>query len=274
MTYVRKNVNKSAVPGAGAATPKDPNVAIFKAQDIISMPVRNGAGVLAEGTFIMKPGFAPIYIYMTGVNQNFGYETEGEVDKEQILQSFVGQHPGDTLDVHEFVQNHLGEDLIIVIGSCNDQYKRILGSKCAPLRLKNNFTSNNEGNTSEMTFEPTQATRFVPAWWIGNVPYAQPFTVPAETIDALKANGYQYQLGPFAVTDDLEIASIDLEHGDRLTLLGGGGEAPATLTEGTAGVAEVLLKDGTVWTALAGATITLEVFEADSDTYLIERDRT
>lgn len=274
MGYIRKNVDKSAVPGAGAATAKDPNVAIFRAQDIVSMPVRNGAGVLAEGDFIMKSGKTPIYVYMTGVNQNFGYETEGEVDKEQIMQRFTGQYPGDTLDLHEFIQNHLGEDLIIVIGSCNDTYKRILGSKCAPLRLKNNFTSNNEGNTSEMTFEPTQATRFVPAFWQGNIPYATPFAVPAESIAMLKANGYQYQLGAFAVTDDIEVGSIDLDHGDRVTILGGGGDAPATLSDGSIDAVTAILKDGTTWTALAGASITLEVFEGDSVTYLIERNRT
>lgn len=271
--YIRKNVNKSAVPGAGAATAKDPNVAIFKTEDIVSMPTRNGAGVLAEGSFVMKPGKFPIYVYMTGVNQNLGYQTEGEVDKEQILTNFVGNHPGDTLDVHEFVQNHLGEDLIIVVGSCNDPYKRILGSKCAPMRLKNNFTSNNEGNTSEMTFEPTQATRFVPAWWQGEIPYSAPFAVPAESIDMLKANGYQYQMGPFAVTDDIEVGSIDLDAGSRVTILGGGGVAPATLSEGTAGAVDVLLKNGTTWTALAGASITLEVYETGGGTVLIERDR-
>lgn len=272
MTYIRKNVDKSSTPGSGAATPKDPNVAIFKRKDILTWPVRDGAGVKALGNFVMKPGAKPIYVYMTGVNQDPGYETDGEVDMEQVMQKFVATHPGDTLDAHEFFQNHLGEDLIVVYGSCSDDSKRIYGTQCSPLRLKNKFSSNKDGNKHEFTFEQIQATRFVPAFYDGVIPYADP-TATDVTVDLTEANGNQYKVEALDVTDGITVASIDLEAGEKVTLIGSGGADPATLSKGAQGQVTVLLKDGLDWTALENATITLSVFVEDAATYLIEESR-
>ena len=270
--YVRKNVDKSSTPGSGAATPKDPNVAIFKREDILTWPVRDGAGVLHVGNFVMKTGKKPIYVYMTGVNQDQGYETEGDVDMEQIAQKFIASHPGDTLDAHEFFQNHLGVDLIVVSGSCSDTSKRIYGTKCSPMRLKNNFKSNKDGNKHEFTFEQIQATRYVSGFYQGTIPYADP-TATDVTVDITVANGNQYKVEALDVTASITATSIDLTAGEKVTFIGSGGTDPATLAKGTQGSVEVLLKDGVTWTALENATITLAVFEDDATTYLIEEAR-
>ena len=270
--YVQKNVNKSAVPGSGAATPKDPNVAILKRADILTWPTRDGAGVKTLGNFVMKPGKKAIYVYMTGVNQAPGYETEGDVDMEQVMQKFNATHPGDTLDAHEFFQNNLGEDLIIVYGSCSDASKRIYGTQCSPMRLKNTFKSDKDGNKHEFAFEQIQATRFVPAFYNGNIPYGAP-TNTGVAVDFTVANGNQYKVASLDVTAAITAGSIDLESGQKVTLIGSGGTGPATLSNGTQGAVEVLLKDGLSWTALENATITLSVFDDGTGTYLIEESR-
>lgn len=273
MTYIRKNVTKGSTPGSGAPSPKDPNVAVYLADDIISMPVRDGAGVKMEGDFVLKAGKTPIAVYMTGVNQDQGFETEGEVDSEQIKQMFTATHPGDSLDAHEFYQNHLGQDLIIVTGDCSTPTKRVFGSSCTPMRMKANFKANNEKTGFEFTFEQIQSSRFVPGRWDGTVAYAAPAETD-ESLDLLVATGYQYKVDELAVTAAITVASIDLPHGSKVTLIGSGGAGPATLSNGSLTGATAVLKDGTQWVALAGATITFEVFDDGTDIFLIERNRT
>ncbi len=277
MSYIRKNVTKGATPGSGAASPKDPNVAVYLAEDIISMPVRDGAGVKMEGDFVLAAGKTPIAVYMTGVNQDQGFETDGDVDAEQIKQMFTATHPGDSLDAHEFYQNHLGMDLVIVTGDCSTPTKRVFGSQCTPMRMKANFKANNEKTGFEFTFEQIQSSRFVPGKWDGVVAYAAP-TATDVTLALLVATGYQYKVEELAVTAAISVTSIDLAHGSKVTLIGSGGAGPATLStgslDGAPATINAILKDGTQWVALAGATITLEVFVESAKTYLIERNRT
>jgi len=268
--YIPKNIDSPSVPGSGAATPKDPNVAIMKREDILSWPVRNANGVLMEGDFTMKSGKTAIYVYMTGVNQAPGYETEGDVDMEGVLQKFLGTHPGDTLDAHEFFQNNLGQDLIVVYGSCSDTSKRVYGTKCSPLRIKNVFKSDKDGNQHTFTFEQIQKTRFVPGFYNGNIPYAAPFATDV-SIDMTKANGEQYKVEALDITAAITASSIDHDHGSIITLVGSGGADPATLSIGTQGSVDVVLT--AQWVALENATISLEVFDDGTTTYLIEKSR-
>lgn len=271
--YQRINVTKGSTPGSGAASPKDPNVAIFLAKDLVAYPQRNASGVVAEGDFVSAPGKAPIYVYMTGVNQDLGFETEGDVDSEQIKPMFTATHPGAQVPAFEFFQNHLGEDIIIVTGGCSAKEKMIWGSKCTPMRMKANFKANNEKTGFEFTFEQVQGSRFVPAIWEGDIAFSQPFDTDV-SLDLTEANGTQYKVEDLAVTAAISVASIDLSHGSKVTLIGSGGAAPATLSNGSLTGATAVLKDGTQWVALAGATITLEVFDDGTNVYLIERTRT
>lgn len=270
--YLDKNVDKSAVPGAGAATPKDPNVAIIKTKDVLTWPVRNNSGVLMVGDFTMKPGKAAIYVYMTGVNQAPTYETDGEVDMEGIMQKFIATHPGDTLEAHEFFQNNLGEDLIVIYGSCSDDGKRVYGTKCSPMRLKNTFKSDKDGNQHSFSFEQIQKTRFVPGFYNGNIPFSAP-NATSVSIAFVAANAsQQYKVEALAVTAPIVVTSIDLVHGDIVTLIGSGGVDPATMTTGSLTGAEALLT--AQWVALENATITLEVFDDGSGLTLVETART
>lgn len=270
--YLDKNIDKSAVPGAGAATPKDPNVAIIKNKDVLVWPVRDNNGVMMVGDFVMKPGKKAIYVYMTGVNQAPTYETDGEVDMEGILQKFIATHPGDTLEAHEFFQNNLGEDLTVVYGSCSDDGKRVYGTKCSPLRLKNAFKSDKDGNQHSFSFEQIQMTRFVPGFYNGNIPFYEPNESTAALVLDVENETQQYKLAPLAVTAAITVTSVDLEHGTILTLIGGGGADPATMATGTVGGAEALLT--APWVALENATLTLQVFDNGVDVTLIETART
>lgn len=266
------DVNKSATAGSGASIAKDPNVAIMRRADILTWPVRDSKGVLAVGNFVMNPGKTAIYIYMTGVNQQPTYETQGEVDAEQIMQKFVATHPGDTLEAHEFFQNNLGEDLVIVYGSCADDTKRVYGTKCSPMRIKNSFKADKDGTGHTFTFEQIQGTRFVPAHYNGVIPSAAPAATDV-SIDLAAATGYQYQVEALDVTAAITFPTSDLVDGDVVSLIGSGGADPATLVSGVNTSVTVILKGDVVWTALENATISFEVYDADATIYLIEKVR-
>lgn len=266
-----KNRNKIS---PGAAIAKNPNVAIVFTDDLVSSPVRNEGGVKQEGNYVFKDGAKPIYCYMTISKQEPTYESDGEEDGISIMQKFQGFHPGDELEINELIQNTLGKNVIIFYGSCEQPFKKVYGTKCAPLQLKPSFAANNDSTGHTLLFEQFAKSAYLPAHWEGDLPEGDAFAVGGLDVDALEANGLIYKLdGSEVAASTVDIASIDLTTGTYVTLIGGGGTNPATLSDGAATAATVLLKEGADWSALEGSTIDLEVFTNGGTTYLIERHR-
>lgn len=272
--YVATNVAKPAGKSAGAAAPKDPNVAIIAVKDIQTWPQRDDKGVLVAGNIILKTGKTPTLVYMTASKIKAPYESDGDEDSVSVKHKFEGEHPGNELEISEFIQNWLGEPCIVIHGSCSDPYRKIAGTKCAPLTLKPSGQDDNDGRKHMLSFEQFAKTGSLPAHYTGVIPTADPFAVVATGAVALSpANGYVYQLPSLAVTASVVIATSTLEHGDIVTLIGGGGVAPATL-ESDVTDKSALLTSGSTWTGLAGATINLRVFKAGDVTLFIETSRT
>lgn len=275
MTYILKSVPQPQNTSAGAPTPKDRNVTIFDANDVLAWPAMAANGVDLQGNFVMKAGAKMHQLYMTPSKQAATFESDGDEDAVGITQKFEGSFPGDSVAIREFVKNNLGRNLIIIYGTCRDENKTVCGTKCSPMKLKPSFTSNGEGTMHNLVFEQYMKTDQVPFNYTGTLSFADPFAAPDANLNLLEANGLSYQLPAFDdnLGTSLDVASTDLAHGDVVTLIGGGGSYPATLSTGAATAATVLLKDGTDWTALQNATISLEVFKDGAATYLIERNR-
>jgi hypothetical protein len=273
MTYIRTNVAKPVGKSAGAAAPKDPNVHIIATSDIVTWPTRDDKGVLIAGNFVLKAGAKAISVYMTSSKIKAPYESDGDEDSISVKHKFEGEHPGNELEINEFVQNWIGEPCIVIHGACSDSYKKVAGTKCAPLQLKPAGQDDNDGRKHMLVFEQFAKTGYLPGHYTGAIPTADPFTVASTGAVALSpANGYVYQLPSLAVTASVVIATSTLEHGDIVTLIGGGGAAPATLATGVADKS-ALLAAGATWTGLAGATINLKVFKAGAVTLFIEQSR-
>lgn len=273
MTYIRTNVAKPVGKSAGAASPKEPNVTIIATSDIATWPARDDKGVLIAGNFVLKAGAKAISVYMTSSKIKAPYESDGDEDSISVKHKFEGEHPGNELEINEFVQNWIGEPCIIIHGSCSDAYRKVAGTKCAPLQLKPSGQDDNDGRKHMLVFEQFAKTGYLPGHYTGAIPTADPFAVVSSTAVALSpANGYIYQLPSLAVTASIAVATNTLEHGDIVTLIGGGGVAPATLATGVANLSAVLVS-GSTWTGLAGATINLKVFKAGAVTLFIEQSR-
>jgi hypothetical protein len=271
--YLAKNVVKPTGKSPGAAAPKDPNVTIIKTKDILYWPARNSKGILIEGSYVMKPGTAPVTVYMTSSKIKAPYESDGDEDSVSVKHKFEGEHPGNELEINEFVQNWMGEPCIIIHGSCSDSFRKVAGTKCAPLQLKPSGQDDNDGRKHMLVFEQFAKTSFLPAHYTGAMPGAEPFGVALSTAVAVNAtNGNLYKLPSLAVTASIAFSEIGLVHGDIITLIGGGGAGAATLVTGVTDK-KAILKEGTTWVGLEGAVINLQVFNNGALTFLIELSR-
>lgn len=272
--YTPKSVFKSRSGiSPGAAIAKSPNVTIIFVDDIVSSPVRNSGSIKMEGNFILRPGAKPIQVYMTPSKQEPSYESDGEEDALSILQKFTGMHPGDELEINELIQHLISRGVILIYGSCQNKVKKVYGTPCAPLQVKPTFIANNDSTGHTLAFEQYAKTSYLPGHYEGELPTGDAFEVVGSDIVVDLTKGMQYKLAPFAVTAAISVENTDLPAGSFVTLIGGGGVDPATLSDGAGTGATILLKDGADWTALEGSSIDLEIFVSGAATYLIERKR-
>lgn len=263
--------NNAISPGASIA--KDPNIALIRVDDILTYPVRNSKGVLMEGNFTLKPGAQVAKVYVTPSKMTPSVENEGDEDSISLKHMFEGMHPGDALEINEFIQNNISKNLILVYGTCRDNVKKVYGSKCAPMQLRPSFVADNDQTNHTLTFEQFKKTQQVPGFYTGNLPEGDPTAVADENITFSKANGYQYKLAQDTLGTELVPTVTDLETGDFVSIIGTGGSDPYVLANPATGSVVVVLKDDVSWVALDGAVIDLEVVQADTTTYLIERKR-
>jgi len=272
--YQKLSVLKPGGISPGSAAAKDPNVTIVDVEDILFFPPRDSKGIKMLGSFAMKPNARMIQYYATKSKISVPYESDGDEDSINIKQSADTQHPGNKAEIRELIQNWLGRNVIVIFGSCSEPEKEVLGTPCAPLQLKPSKQDNNDGRFHMLKWEAFASSQYLPGLYTGDLVLAAPTVVASvAAVEVTKANGAQYQLPALAVTDAIEVAEIDHDHDQIITLLGGGGAAPATLPSGVAGDVTVILANGTTWVSLSGSVINLQVFKAGATTYLIEVSR-
>lgn len=274
MTTFRKSVPTPTMVGAGAPTPKKGLVTIIHSDDVLTFPVRDTNGVLMLGNIVLKGASKMLELYLTPSSQKASHEIQGDEDMESFIKKFEGQHPGDSLEVNEFVQNSLGEGFIIIYGvGCGDNQGKVLGSPCNPMTLKGTYSDDKDGRKHILQFEQSYKDRYVAGFYNGSITLASNYVSSTVALALLIANGVVQQLPSLAITAAITVASIDLVHNTVVSLIGGGGVAPATLPAGIGGVVTVVLTNGTTWTALDKAVINLLVYKAGATTYLIEQSR-
>jgi hypothetical protein len=250
---------------AGGPAPKN-EIAIMIAEDILVYPPTNPLDkVSLMGNFVMKTGKTAILMYSTKSKTEAPVETEGSEDAISFKHKFMAQVPGNDTATKSWIQKITGQNLVIAHRACGDTKWEIMGSTCAPLQLKATKQDNNEARNYTLNFEAYAGSHSVPKDYTGVIPFEAPIAVSDITnIDAFEGSHFQLP----ATSGAIAITSLPNEDG-VITLIGGGGATPATLSASTS----VLLKNGTAWTADAGAVITLEIYDAGITEYLIERIR-
>lgn len=275
MTNFRKSVPKPTVVGAGAPNPKKGLVSVIFASDVLSFPGRDANGVKMVGNIILKPGTKVHTLYETPTSQKASHSIEGDEDAEQFKSKFEGTHPGDSIEINEFVQNALGEGIIVLYGTaCGIGPKKVLGDPCNPLKLKGEFTDDKDGVKHTLNFEQLQGDSKIPGFYYGTLSYDGNFTVAdAAAMIINPVNGNVYQLPATPVEVKVGIATMTLPHGEVVSFIGSGGAGPTVLEGGALTGVTVLLKNDTDWIALKDAVINLQVMDAGTIIYLIEVSR-
>lgn len=272
--YTLRSVTKDqSRKSPGAPIPKDPNLTVIRAEDVVSMPVRNANGVKMEGNWVLKAGASAAQIYVTPSKMNPTFDNEGDEDSISVSHNFEAMHPGDSLEINEFVQNNMSRNLILIYGNCQDSIKKVYGTPCAPMQLKPSFAADNDSTNHTLTFEQFQKTADLPGHFEGALPQETATAVADENLTLSEANGYVYELAQDTLNTEIIPVNTDLKTGDFVTLKGTGGSGPYQLANPATGNVVVVLKDNVSWIALDGAIIDLEVVVADTTTYLIERQR-
>ncbi len=272
---MKVNLSKATGSSApGSAAPKN-EIVLMEAEDIAVFPISDEKGVLMQGNFSMKPGANMITVYSTKSKTDAPMETEGDEDTMSFKAKLVLQHPGNKLEVKEFVQLWTGKNVVAMHKACGENHYEVMGTPCAPLQLKAAKQDNNDGRAWTLTFEPFAKSGYVPKQYEGVAVFSEPTAVADVTAVALTvANGMHYSLPELDVTAAVGVdAPVTLDHGTIVSFIGNGGDAPATLANGVAGDVTAILVSGTTWTALKGSVIHLRVYKAGATTYLIELSR-
>lgn len=258
----------------GVPTPKRGEAIAVAVDDVEKWPTLNADGVTWDGNFVFKAGTGFTKIYMTPATQKALLDSEGSADAYGTKGKFEGEYPGTPKEAIIWSKKNNSRGFVIFYGGCDTEEYKTMGTKCLPMILKISMEDNNEKNFLKLNFEQEMINDQYIRFYSGTVDFdAADKVVAGAAVNLAAADGTTvYRLGSTDATAPITIPSSDLAAGQVVTLVGGGGAAPYTLSNNTAGDPAILLKDGAKWTAFAGATINLQVMEADK-TYLVEVSR-
>lgn len=271
--YLKIDVTKPSGISAGTGSGKHIFV-VVDAEDVSVVPPRDTKGVKVLGNYVLKPNARMVKLYTTKSKGSFPVESDGDEDSINMKHKVEVQHPGNKLEIKEFIQNWLGRDAYVFHGSCSDNFLEVMGTPCAPLQLKPSKTDNNDARFWQLMFEAFATSQYVPGHYEGELVFGDPETVAdAEAIAIDTEVNAQYKLPATAIATSIAFDTVAANHGDVVTVIGQGGATAATLAQDVASDVLVILKDGTTWTALDGAVIHFQVFKAGAKTVLSEMSR-
>lgn len=271
---MRKSAPQSAKASPGGPSAFKSKVTIIAAADALSIPSRDAGGVNMLGNVVLKSGAQMHTFYATTSTIKPSFGTEGEEDSLSVLQKLEAMHPGNELSSKEFAANWIGVPAYVIVNHCDGRASEFYGTECAPMNLKPSFEADKDKTNFTFLFEQFKGTRLVPGDYSGDQSFDEPNVLAGFAIDFAKANNtQQYNIPASSGLDDVSIASTDLDHGDSVTVVGGGGSTPAVIANDDTGTEQFKLKDGASWIALKDASISFEVFKDGTTTYFIEKAR-
>lgn len=156
---------------AGAPSPKSPNILLVSTADVLTFPTRDAKGVLLTTDLALKPDAKAIAFYATPSTISRTDSAEGDPDAKGFIQTVAFDHPGDSLEANEFIQNAVNEDFLIITTECSDTSgTRLHGTLCNPMQFTIEEQDNNEGKKKTMTFTQSMRSQYKSAHYPGALP--------------------------------------------------------------------------------------------------------
>jgi hypothetical protein len=142
MPYARVTVKKAS-ENAGRAKGKAAYLIVFDWRDVATC-TRDDKGVKITA-FTFKADKKPIGIYATQTTQNVYHQAAGSDDARAFIHHADFEHPGDSLELNEFIENNSNVPLGVIQVPCSGTDCRIAGLQCNPLFItQDNGQANNE----------------------------------------------------------------------------------------------------------------------------------
>ena len=263
MSYVKATVAKPSGMSPGKGADKKDKISIIDLDDLVNEASRDSKGILISGSHVFKENAYGIQLYMTPGTFQGKSTSEGDPDSEGFIQEVVIVHPGSKQEIREFRANWINKNILIIAEKCSDGSKDQYGASCAPLRMKLEAIDDKEMNKSTFTFTSSNKGPDV-AIYEGTVTLPSvAATVDADATSVDLSNGEgEYQLTDNAAATEITTCSNAVD-GMVFTLLGSGGDNPATIPAGN----DFLLTEGTIWTGLANSKITFKAFKDGAATF-------
>jgi hypothetical protein len=270
MTYIKVSVPKPA-NNAGVGGDKKSLITFFDFDDVLAYPARDGKGIVMTDNIQLKEGAYMVQVYASTTSIKITHSTEGEEDARGIMQNLEFAHPGSDDAIEEFLTNWMNRDIGCIVENCSTNKKRQLGTPCAPLILTVESEDSNEMNKSTLTLASKNKSAYRAASYLGTLTFDEAFEVDADatSIDLSDGEG-RYQLQDGTSSAAAITTATNAANNMVFTLLGSGGDNPSTISTGD----DFILKNGTAWTALAGAEITFRAFKDGASSWkFIEQSR-
>lgn len=258
MSYIQMSVPKPGL-NMGAGGDKKDLITMFDFDDVLTMPERDGAGIVIADNIVMKPGAYMIQVYATRSSIKLTQSTEGDEDAEGFIQGLEFAHPGSADSIEEMLTNWVPRNIGAIVENCTTKVKRQLGTPCAPLRMKPESTDDKDGNKTTITLKQAQKCAYRAANYQGTITLSEVTgtIVADETTVNVSAGTGRYQLTTGTSAAASLTTCTGASNGQTITLLGSGGSYPSTISAGE----DFFLANGTTWTAISGAEITFKAFK-------------
>lgn len=257
---------------AGATKFNSTGFGVFK-DDIVSFPTRDENGIRLVGDVVLKPDAQFFEFYHTSSKADASFEVESEQDLIKITPKFTTQHPGNSVESREFLTAHMGRDVILFVGQCDEDGYDVIGEICLPLQLVPSQTNNSDGKFFTLLWQAHGTTDLLNAFYEGNIIRSEVPVSPTASVSIDGSKSKTVRLAPATETADIDFTLTNVNHNDSVTVVGSGGPNPFTLKSGETGSVTTVLKNGTEWSALKDASITLKYVDGGSKQYLVEVSR-
>lgn len=215
----------------------------------------------------MKNGKYPIFMEVIAGTPEDKSTGEGGDITSAVTNTFAYVVGGNRVNQLDFLENFIGAYFLVAYQNCSTTEQRILGTPCQPMRLKGfERVNGKESQSISLTFENKSFIQ--PYIFTGTHTQEPSVTLPAAATDLGVSTKTQYEIAEGNGSSAANISTVsgitDAMVGKVITLKGSGGSNPSVLKNG-----DPFLLNGD-WTANAGATISLRIFDAS---HLVEVGR-
>ncbi|MDD7454961.1 MAG: hypothetical protein PUK70_01725 [Bacteroidales bacterium] len=172
MSYTKVSLPKLSL-GAGCPTPKSPDIIIIDVDDVVTEPTRSVGNTALVGDITLKASAKAVRIYGTPSTINITEEYSGEDDARGIMQGLEFEHPGNSVEVKNFIEAFLNKGVIAIVKECDGSSAgrmQLFGSKCNPLLITPETTISKESTKRKFTLKQSTVGPFLPGDYSGKLP--------------------------------------------------------------------------------------------------------